>query len=291
MPTRVFAITADDKPVAVASGTTAEVSITVANTSGKPLRGQARLQASGNAKPEWLTLGGDAERSFAVNEAHQFVVRLAPPAGTAAGKYSFRLNTASVQNPDDEYAEGPVVSFVVADAPTPAAPPAKKSSCLFWVILAVLVLGGAVGTFLALRDAPAAAHLFEFEPETPKAGSPVTFVIVTEDPYESASWQFTPVVTSAPLQFFEIRPASPALLKALEQGTNPKFRRIAQSKERRGPPPKAPATTPPPAGGIVVREGTYTFPQPGKYRVSLTLTHDGKPVSETRELTVEASAK
>ncbi len=157
MPSRAFAITADDKPITVASSS-AEVSITVANTAGKPIRGQVRLVALGNTKAEWLSIDREVERDFAAGGTHQFVVRLSVPAGVPPGKYSFRLNTASVQNPDDEYAEGPVIAFVV-DPPPPAPAPAKKSSWLFWLLLALIAVGGGIGLYLALRPKPTPPNL------------------------------------------------------------------------------------------------------------------------------------
>jgi hypothetical protein len=146
---RTFAITADDKPVALDDKGTGEITITVSNTSARPIRGQARLVPLGTTKAEWLRLGGEVERNFSPNDSQQFVVRMSAPADASQGKYPFRLNVVSVQNPDDDFTEGPSVAFELRTV-KPAPLPNGKKFPWFYVILAVLLIAGVVGVVLLL---------------------------------------------------------------------------------------------------------------------------------------------
>jgi hypothetical protein len=148
MPTRTFAITADDKSVVLDTKGTAELTINVSNTAARPIRGQAKLVPVGATKADWLRINGEVERNFSANEAHQFVVRMTVAPGAPVGKYPFRLNVLSVQNPDDDFTEGPVVSFELREAPPP--PPPDHKFPWFYVILALIVLIGGVTVYLLL---------------------------------------------------------------------------------------------------------------------------------------------
>src|SRR5262249_32281641 len=133
MPTRIFAITAARETVTLDNQGRADVSFTASNTGPKSIAGRARLVPLGSAKADWLSLEGEQERNFAKGEAHQLTVRIAVPSGTSVRKYSFRLNIISVENPDDEFTEGPSVSFEVKEL-TVAQAPARKFP---WWIVAV----------------------------------------------------------------------------------------------------------------------------------------------------------
>jgi beta-lactam-binding protein with PASTA domain len=74
---------------------------------------------------------------------------MSAPPGTPAGKYSFRLNVLSVQNPDDDFAEGPVVAFELAEA-KPVPPPNGKKFPWFFVTLALILIGGGVAVAMLL---------------------------------------------------------------------------------------------------------------------------------------------
>jgi beta-lactam-binding protein with PASTA domain len=151
MPTRLFAITATRDTVTLDGQGHAEASFTASNTSPKSIAGRAKLVPLGSTQESWLSLEGEQERNFAKEEAHQFTVKLAIPPGTPPGKYSFRLDIISVENPDDEFTEGPAVSFEVKKvAPTPAAPSPLKFPWWIVAVVAVLVIGAGVITWLLL---------------------------------------------------------------------------------------------------------------------------------------------
>lgn len=254
MPTRIFTITADDKPVALAGNSTADVSVTVTNTSGRPIRAQARVVALGNTAPGWLKIGGEVERDLAVGEARQFVVTFTIPAGTPAGKYSARLNVVSVKNPDDDFAEGPVISCEVTAAPAPPPAPPKKA-WLFWVLLALILGGGLVG-YLALRHDPETKPvLFDVDPKNPVAGAPVLFSAKTDGVVvDQVSWLFA--------------------------GGPDNFDVEAHATAR---PYSAPG-----GGASPALEFTHVFTKPGNYKVTLTLTKNGvKSTSQPRDVKVD----
>src|SRR5436190_1570685 len=149
MPTRIFAITAARETVTLDNEGRAEVSFTASNTASKSIAGRVKLVPLGSAKEAWLSLEGEQECNFAKGEAHQLTVHIAVPPGTAVGKYSFRLNIISVENPDDEFTEGPSISFEVKELTAVTAPPRKFP---WWIVAVagVLVLGGGVITWLLI---------------------------------------------------------------------------------------------------------------------------------------------
>ena len=149
MPTRIFAITAARETVTLDNEGRAEVSFTASNTGSKSIAGRAKLVPLGSAKAAWLSLEGEQERNFAKSEAHQLTVHIAVPPGTPVGKYSFRLNIISVENPDDEFTEGPSVSFEVKEL-TVAQAPARKFPWWIVAIAAVVVLGGGLIAWLLI---------------------------------------------------------------------------------------------------------------------------------------------
>jgi WD40 repeat protein len=149
MPTRIFAITAAREAVTLDNEGRAEVSFTASNTGPKSIAGRAKLVPLGSAKAAWLSLDGEQERNFAKGEAHQLTVHIAVPPGTPVGKYSFRLNIISVENPDDEFTEGPSVSFEVKEL-TVAQAPARKFPWWIVAVAAVVVLGAGVITWLLI---------------------------------------------------------------------------------------------------------------------------------------------
>ncbi len=100
-------------------------SFTVSNETNHPIRVSTSVTVTSVPPPpkEWL-LGPDRpDRDLAVNGADQFTVSVRVPAGSAGGTYGFRLDAVSVELPDEEWAHGPEVTFVVPEPPPPPPPP------------------------------------------------------------------------------------------------------------------------------------------------------------------------
>src|SRR4051794_37351857 len=118
-----FAITAAANLIHLDEKRQASTSFTVLNSSGRQLRGRARLTAQTPAAQSWLTLVGEAERDFAIAGTQQYSVQIAVPPTAPAGSQAFRLDVVGVENPDEQLSEGPLVQVEV---PAPAAPAVKK---------------------------------------------------------------------------------------------------------------------------------------------------------------------
>jgi len=143
---RVFNITAPSSTIPLDAHGRGEIAFTVANASGRPLRGRAVVMPQDPSQKAWLTLAGNAERDFPSGGVEQFSVQVAPPAGSKPGDYSFRLDAFSVQNPDEDYAQGATVAFTVPETKKPKPFP-------WWIVAvaaAVLIIAG-VTTWLLLK--------------------------------------------------------------------------------------------------------------------------------------------
>ncbi len=145
MAARFFSITAKDPGVLL--GGHGEVTLTVTNVSGRPIRGQVWLNALGETHKDWLTVIGETEKDFGVDETHSFTVQIQVPSGTVEGTYTLRPVVASFQRPNDEFDEGQMIAFQVPKAP---APEGFKWWPLIAVAAAILLVGGGVTLWLIL---------------------------------------------------------------------------------------------------------------------------------------------
>lgn len=195
MSARKFTITADNEPVTLGAKGRGEVSFTVSNTSTHPMRGQARLAVLGSTQLDWLHIKGEVERNFSGYEAHQFVVQMTPPADTASGMYKFRLDVFSVQNPDDDFAMGPVVSFQVAERDPWGDKPPPNLKWLFWVLLSALGVVGVVVLAVALKK-PALEAAFGSSVNKGFAPLAVQFTNRTAGEFMGVLWSFGDGATS-----------------------------------------------------------------------------------------------
>ena len=142
----VFNITSGSSTVRLDAQQRGEVAFTVSNTSGRYLRGRAKLVPQDPSQKDWLKVSGEPERDFPVSGAQRFSVAVAVPPGGKEGKYTFRLDAVSVQNPDEDYTEGPTVAFTVAKRQAPRRFP-------WWIAAAVIVvlLAGGLTVWLLER--------------------------------------------------------------------------------------------------------------------------------------------
>jgi hypothetical protein len=149
---RAFDITAATETINLSASGQGELAFTVSNALRRPVRARATVMMAGQARREWATLSGGEERDFAPDGTQQFTVKLQVPPGTPPGSYTFHLLVTDVANPDEQYAEGPTVAFVVPEA----APPVKKPFPWWIVALAagVIIITGGVAAILASRGGP-----------------------------------------------------------------------------------------------------------------------------------------
>jgi len=149
---RAFDITAATESVSLSASGQGEIAFTVSNALRAPVRARAMVMVAGQAQREWTSIAGEAERDFTPDGTQQFIVKVQAPPGTPPGRYTFHLLVSNVANPDEQYADGPAVSFVV---PEPA--PVGKKPFPWWLVAllgGVLVIGGGVTAILAGRGGP-----------------------------------------------------------------------------------------------------------------------------------------
>jgi hypothetical protein len=123
-----------------------KVTYDVTNNCEKALRVRARAVALEGTQQAWLSLEGSEEFDLALKGTSQCSVKIALPPGTPAGRYQFRLDIASVEEPQEVYAEGQRVAAVFKPIPkdTPKGFP-------WWIlIVAAAVLLVMIGTVVWL---------------------------------------------------------------------------------------------------------------------------------------------
>jgi hypothetical protein len=226
---RIFTITAATESISLDRGGRGEITFTAANSSGRPQRAIARLIPLGSTKDEWLSLGGEVERDFPIDGVHQFVAKVAPPPGTPAGRYTFRLDVVSVRNPDEDFAEGPTVGFEVK--------PVVENGRHFpwWIVAAaagVVVLG--VLGLLLLRGR-------KNDVEGP---SLPTVAVSPVDLSPTASSTDTPPLPAGDCVVPDIRPLSPEAARHALDASRLRLGRFEQGGDRRGQNPEPGARVP-----------------------------------------------
>ncbi|GGI74011.1 hypothetical protein GCM10007973_08530 [Polymorphobacter multimanifer] len=126
---------------------TGAIQFSVTNRSGGPRSGRLSLRVTGDTRAEWFKIEGETERNFLAGETHTASVVISVPPGTAPGDYPFRPRVVAVNDPDNDFADGPASTLRV-DA---SAPPPPNRTWL-WILIAVIVVvivGGVA--FLAFR--------------------------------------------------------------------------------------------------------------------------------------------
>jgi hypothetical protein len=142
----VFTITTPSASVNLAANRIGEVPFTVTNVGAWTLRARARITPTSGAPAGWFSVAGDSEQSFEVGAARQFVVRVDPPLGAPAGMYAFRLDVIGIENPDDDYSEGPSCQVTL---PEPARPKLTTPRGYLTTLVGALS-GGVVGDLVAV---------------------------------------------------------------------------------------------------------------------------------------------
>ncbi len=130
----------------------AELTFSVSNKLNRPLRAKATPGAEGTTKAEWLSVVGSAEQDFAADGTQQVTVKFQAPAGTPPGSYGVHLLVATLNNPDEEYAKGPVVTVEV-----PKADVAPVKPFPWWILALVagvlVIVGGSYALFSSMKGA------------------------------------------------------------------------------------------------------------------------------------------
>src|SRR6266487_4418647 len=77
--TEPFAITTPSASIPMADARHGQATFSVANVSGRRLRGRASVVPREGARPEWFAIGGSAEREFSPGGLEQYTVEIAIP--------------------------------------------------------------------------------------------------------------------------------------------------------------------------------------------------------------------
>jgi hypothetical protein len=165
-----FAITPALTEIALDKDGRGEIAFTVTNRRPAPILARARAVTEAPADASWFTVA-DPERRFAAGETHTIAVQVTAPLGAPGGRVRMRLDMASVDNPDDDFAEGP---WVAVQVPAPAPPPPEKRLPMRLIaVIAAIVLLVAIGVAFAVGGGEdAVAPPDDPPPGTPPAGQP-----------------------------------------------------------------------------------------------------------------------
>jgi len=138
---RPFAITAASNSVFLDEDRTGTAQFTVSNQSGRSVEGRAQLVTDAPEDESWVSLRGPAHRAFATAGTEQYTVEIDVPPDAPSGNYTLRLDVVGEERPDEQYVEGPSITFQVPEA-EPA--PASFPWAVVAAVAAVVLIGGGV---------------------------------------------------------------------------------------------------------------------------------------------------
>jgi beta-lactam-binding protein with PASTA domain len=151
-----FTITVSSDAVKLQNGK-GEVTATVANTSGRALKGRAEILPGKPEAAVWLSVARLPERNFVPGAVEQFVIQLKVPAKSPEGDHTFRLRVVDVADPNERVTVGPAVGFKVpAESISP--PPARWWIPVVIGLVVLLLIGGGITFWLLNRKPPAQAE-------------------------------------------------------------------------------------------------------------------------------------
>lgn len=115
---------------------------------------KAEVVALQGAEQDWLQMAQPATKPMQPNQTQTFKALVNVPPGTPPGKYGLRLDVMSVENTDEEYNQGPVISFEVPE--TAAEPPQNDKGFPWWIVivaaLVLVLLVGGITTYVLTRN-------------------------------------------------------------------------------------------------------------------------------------------
>ena len=144
-----FTVTANTPTAPLDSARQGKASFAVANTGAQGVRTRAYASIEGLGSDNWFALEGLSVRDLAAGATETYNVAINVPADAPPAAYSFRLSVVGVDNPDEEFAVSPPVTFSVSAAVV--RPPVKKGyvEALAGALVGAFA-GGALGAIPAL---------------------------------------------------------------------------------------------------------------------------------------------
>lgn len=140
---RKFIVTTPSETIRLDAEGHGNAVFTVSSTAGDAEGVLVRAVPLGDTRAEWLSIPGNAERTFPSGGSQQIKVEISVPPGTAPARYRFRLDIVSAQRGGEDREEGPPVAIEVA-----APKPVKKDRWWLWIAAAALVAIVLLGVYL-----------------------------------------------------------------------------------------------------------------------------------------------
>ena len=162
MPLNSFTITTTTSKIQLSDQRQGKVVFTVTNSTDKTVVGRANVAVDNPVAENWVSVAGAIEREFTPNATEQVAVQIAAPKDAPLGTYGVSLQMIGVENPDEDFTQGPSVTFEVEPLPKPE--PKKFPWWIVAVVVGVLLL--AVIAFFVVRAlrAPEDFSLFDAAP-------------------------------------------------------------------------------------------------------------------------------
>jgi hypothetical protein len=124
MPDTFTISTTGGTTVSLDSARQGSVTFTVTNVSGQALKARGYIVPDNKSSPGWFTPLGNEVTDLAAGGSQQYAYKISVAADAPAGTYTFHFSVVGVDNPDEQFAQGPEMSMVVTAAPVH--PPVKK---------------------------------------------------------------------------------------------------------------------------------------------------------------------
>jgi hypothetical protein len=112
---------------------------TVTSTLDAAMQVGAKVIVENPEEEEWVRIEGDQERVVKAKETDQFTVSVRAPKGTAPGKHKISLLIYQVDQPGEEYTQGPDVSFEIPAGQGGSEIPEKKKPFPVWIVIVGVV--------------------------------------------------------------------------------------------------------------------------------------------------------
>jgi len=160
---RYFDITAVTTSIELAADRTGQAAFTVTNSSGASIGGDAVVVPQAGAEKAKYVIDRPS-RHYDPGVTENVTVKVSAPATMPSGSYGIQLRVLlSGGVPEEQYDDGPVVTYKVEDAKAPGGDvkvPAKRTIpwiaiAIVGVVVALVVIGGIVA-FIATRPKPTA---------------------------------------------------------------------------------------------------------------------------------------
>ena len=142
-------IIAGGEKIRCQAGESTTAAFNVTNETGQRLRISALVQPDSPAEAGWFTIDGGSERDLSPGTSDQITLRLQVPRDVTPGRYAFRLQVYSTEDPEKSVQSPAVALEVPALEPEPGPrpePQPEPKRAFPWLIIAivagVLVLGG-----------------------------------------------------------------------------------------------------------------------------------------------------